>query len=134
MKKHVQVVGAVIRNDHNEILCALRSSKMSLPNLWEFPGGKIELHETPSQSLVREINEELKCNIKVKQSIEKTTYEYDAIIVTLHTFEAEIVTGKPIAIEHAELRWVSVSDLDQLEWAPADIPAVEYIKKEFATP
>ncbi len=67
MKKHVQVVGAVIRNDHNEILCALRSSQMSLPNLWEFPGGKIELHETPSQSLVREINEELKCNIKVKQ-------------------------------------------------------------------
>ncbi|WP_294749821.1 8-oxo-dGTP diphosphatase MutT [uncultured Exiguobacterium sp.] len=134
MKKHVQVVGAVIRNDHNEILCALRSSQMSLPNLWEFPGGKIEIHETPSQSLVREINEELKCKIKVKQPIEKTTYEYDAITVTLHTFEAEIVTGEPIAIEHAELRWVAVSDLDQLEWAPADIPTVEYIKKEFAIP
>lgn len=134
MKKHVQVVGAVIRNHRNEILCALRSSKMSLSNLWEFPGGKIELHETPSQSLIREINEELKCNIKVKHLVEKTTYEYDAIIVTLHTFEAEIVTGEPIAVEHAELRWVSVSDLDQLEWAPADIPTVEYIKKEFATP
>ena len=42
MKKLIKVVGAIIENENNEILCALRSTKMSLPNLWEFPGGKIE--------------------------------------------------------------------------------------------
>ena len=62
MKKKIKVVAAVIRNDKNQILCALRSEKMSLPNFWEFPGGKIEAGEEPKETLVREIKEELNCS------------------------------------------------------------------------
>ena len=58
MKKHVHVVGAIIENEVGEIFCALRSPEMSLPNYWEFPGGKIEEDESPQQALVREIAEE----------------------------------------------------------------------------
>ena len=58
MKKTVHVVGAIIENDNKEIFCALRSPEMSLPNYWEFPGGKIEDNETPEQALAREIKEE----------------------------------------------------------------------------
>lgn len=56
--KKITVVAAVIENERNEILCALRSPKMSSPNLWEFPGGKIEEGEKPKEALIREIKEE----------------------------------------------------------------------------
>lgn len=133
MKKTIRVVGAVIYNDRNEILCALRSPKMSLPNLWEFPGGKIEPNESPEQSLVREIEEELGCRIEVHAHIETTLHEYEAIHVELATYRSEIVAGQPVAKEHAELRWVPIPHLEQLDWAPADIPAVQKIKRAFAT-
>ncbi|MDI3234637.1 (deoxy)nucleoside triphosphate pyrophosphohydrolase [Exiguobacterium antarcticum] len=132
-KKTVQVVGAVITNSDHKVLCALRSPVMSLPNLWEFPGGKIEPGECPEESLFREIQEELNCAIQVGDHIETTRYEYEKVIVELTTFQSTIVSGEPQALEHAELRWVPVKQLDSLEWAPADIPAVKKIMKAFST-
>ncbi|RAK22062.1 8-oxo-dGTP diphosphatase [Anoxybacillus vitaminiphilus] len=125
MKKTVRVVGAVIYNEENAILCALRSPEMSLPNLWEFPGGKIEKDERPEETLVREIQEELGCTIEVYEKIEEVHHEYPNVIVNLLTYKAKIVEGEPKAKEHAELKWVPLQDLNSLEWAPADIPTVE---------
>jgi 8-oxo-dGTP diphosphatase len=125
VKKTVRVVGAVIYNEQNEILCALRSPEMSLPNLWEFPGGKIEEGENPEETLVREIQEELGCTIEVYEKIEEVHHEYPNVIVNLLTYKAKIVEGEPKAKEHAELKWVPLQDLNSLEWAPADIPTVE---------
>lgn len=128
--KKVDVVGAVIRNEDNEILCALRSPEMSLPNLWEFPGGKIDNGETPEITLVREIHEELGCLIKVKDLVADTEYTYPHVMVHLLTFEARIVKGVPRAKEHAKIQWVSIRDLPMLQWAPADIPTVEKLVSE----
>jgi 8-oxo-dGTP diphosphatase len=130
--KRVEVVGAVIRNDQGEILCALRSPHMSLPNLWEFPGGKIDPGETPRETLVREIREELGCDIQVGEMVEDTMHDYPGVTVRLMTFEARITHGTPHPREHAELRWVKVNELESLEWAPADIPAVKKIVREQA--
>ncbi|MDV6379134.1 (deoxy)nucleoside triphosphate pyrophosphohydrolase [Sporosarcina sp. GW1-11] len=129
MKKSVHVVGAVIENDEGEILSALRSPTMTLPNYWEFPGGKIEQGETPEEALQREIQEELECVIQVREAVEDTTYEYEKVIVRLETFMAKIVEGTPIATEHAELRWIPREQLAGLDWAPADIPAIEKLAK-----
>jgi 8-oxo-dGTP diphosphatase len=129
VKKMVRVVGAVIYNERNEILCALRSKKMSMPNLWEFPGGKIEKGEHPEEALVREIHEELGCRIEVHEKIAEVHYEYPNVIVNLLTYKAKIIEGQPKAKEHSELKWVSLQDLSTLEWAPADIPTVEEISK-----
>ncbi|MEH0154174.1 (deoxy)nucleoside triphosphate pyrophosphohydrolase [Limibacter armeniacum] len=127
MKKTVQVVGAVIRNEKGEILCALRSPKMSLPNLWEFPGGKIEKGESPEQSLIREIREELGCSIEVFDQVEDTIYEYEKVIVNLKTYWAKVTEGVPKPLEHQVLIWLPVTSLKSLVWAPADIPAVQKI-------
>ncbi|MFC7686258.1 8-oxo-dGTP diphosphatase MutT [Ureibacillus sp. GCM10028918] len=130
MKKQVHVVGAIIENDQDEIFCAKRSSEMTLPNYWEFPGGKVESGETPEGALAREIQEEFNCTISVGEKVEDTTYEYETFIVRLETYKSKLVNGQPIAIEHAETKWVKRDELTQLDFAPADIPAVERLIKE----
>ncbi|HDR7450287.1 (deoxy)nucleoside triphosphate pyrophosphohydrolase [Bacillus cereus] len=127
MKKKISVVGAVILNNDNHVLCALRSPKMSLPNYWEFPGGKINKGEHPRDALVREIKEELDCFIAVEEQLKAVEHEYENIIVHLVTYKARIKSGIPKALEHSELRWVSIDHLKKLNWAPADIPTVEVL-------
>jgi len=129
VKKTVRVVGAVIYNEQNEILCGLRSPEMSPPNLWEFPGGKIEEGENPEETLVREIQEELGCTIEVYEKIEEVHHEYPNLVVNLLTYKAKIVEGEPKTKEHAELKWMPLQELHSLEWAPADIPTVEALLK-----
>jgi 8-oxo-dGTP diphosphatase len=130
MKKSVHVVGAIIENEKNEIFCALRSPEMTLANYWEFPGGKIEVGETPEQALEREIQEEFACMIQVGAKVEDTAYEYEKVIVRLETYKAKLVDGQPTASEHAATKWVTLDELTQLNFAPADVPAVEKIAKE----
>lgn len=130
MKKLVKVVGAIIENKNSEVLCALRSTKMSIPNLWEFPGGKVEQGEEISDTIVREIREELGCHIEFKEIFHDNTHEYDNFIVNLITVKCRIVEGEPIASEHDKLIWLKKENLKSLNWAPADIPAVELLVKE----
>lgn len=127
MKQIVKVVGAIIENEHDEVLCALRSTKMVLPNLWEFPGGKIECGESFADAIIREIKEELNCDIKFINIFNDNTHEYDNSIVNLITVKCKIINGHPIANEHAKLIWLHKENLLSLNWAPADIPAVKLL-------
>lgn len=127
--KQVHVVGAVIMNEQQEILCALRSLEMSLGGLWEFPGGKIEAGETPQEALTREIQEELGCTIEVGDFLATCTHEYPNVRVQLDTYFARIVTGAPEAKEHEKLEWVGKDTLNELAWAPADVPTVDRLVK-----
>ena len=126
--KRIEVVGAVIVNA-GLILCAQRGSAGKLPGMWEFPGGKVEPEESPAEALEREINEELSCEIVVKDFITTTEYEYDFGIVVLSTFYCELKSGAPALSEHEAMVWLSPEELNTLEWAPADIPAVASIQE-----
>ncbi|MGN7940964.1 (deoxy)nucleoside triphosphate pyrophosphohydrolase [Virgibacillus sp. 6R] len=130
MKKTVKVVAAIIENDNNEILCALRSPEMSIPNMWEFPGGKVEKDEDIYSALVREIKEELNCTVETFDLFNDNTHEYDTFIINLISIKCRIVDGTPIPNEHSTLIWLKRENLDSLKWAPADIPAVEQLIDE----
>lgn len=126
--KNIYVVGAVIK-DGNKILCAQRGTEKSLPGLWEFPGGKIEETETPQAALRREIQEEMHCQVEIGEQVEHTVYEYDFGIVHLTTFYCQLVEGTPVLTEHIAIEWLEAHELEQLEWAPADIPAIQKLKQ-----
>ncbi|MCM1988816.1 (deoxy)nucleoside triphosphate pyrophosphohydrolase [Oceanirhabdus seepicola] len=130
MKKKIKVVGAIIENTNNEILCALRSLQMPMPNLWEFPGGKVEEGENLQEAIKREINEELSCRVEAFEVFNDYTHEYDKFIVNLITIKCKIIEGTPVANEHGALIWLKRDYLSSLNWAPADVPAVEELMKE----
>ena len=94
MKKQIDVVGAVIVQD-GKVLCAQRGPDGSLPYKWEFPGGKVENGESSRDALKREIDEELKCIVKVGEQVESTTHDYDFATITLTTFYCELLDGRP---------------------------------------
>ena len=129
MTKQIDVVGAVILRA-NQVLCAQRGEGGALPGMWEFPGGKIEAGETAREALEREIVEELDCQVRVGEEVETTTHDYEFGTVTLTTFYCELVEGEPVLSEHQAVIWLSPSELGSLEWAPADVPAVERIRQD----
>lgn len=126
MRKQIRVVGAVIMRGET-VLCARRGHLGSLAGYWEFPGGKVESGETAREALEREIAEELECVVDVGAEVTTTTHPYDFGDVTLTTFWCELASGSPKLTEHAEVRWVAPDELEALDWAPADIPAVRIV-------
>lgn len=122
----IEVVGAVIVRD-GRVLCARRGPGGATGGLWEFPGGKIEPGEAPEAALAREIHEELGCHVRVGEPVTTTRHEYDALVVVLSTYWCELVDGVPAPTEHEELVWLAPAELDGLEWAPADLPAVALV-------
>ncbi|MEY8566811.1 (deoxy)nucleoside triphosphate pyrophosphohydrolase [Corynebacterium sp.] len=126
MTKRINVVGAVL-TDGTKVLAAQRGEGMSLAGMWEFPGGKIESGESPEAALRRELKEELLCVAEIGDKVETTEYEYDFGTVVLTTYFGQIIDKEPTLTEHSEVRWVEARDLPDLQWAPADIPAVDRV-------
>lgn len=130
-KRRIVVVGAVII-DNGRVFAAQRSDTMSLAGTWEFPGGKIEPGETGPEALKRELQEELEVTVTVGEWVETTAYEYDFGIVELSTYMCTIESGQPQLTEHSDSRWLTPDELFSVEWAPADVPAVEKLCKQMS--
>ncbi|MGX1793748.1 (deoxy)nucleoside triphosphate pyrophosphohydrolase [Microbacterium sp. NPDC055312] len=122
----IDVVGAVITRD-GTVLTAQRGPGKALEGMWEFPGGKVEANETQRSALKREILEELGCDITIGDHIVTTTHLYEFGTVRLATYYAVLENGLPRRSEHTALRWVEISRLTELVWAPADLPAVSKV-------
>jgi 8-oxo-dGTP diphosphatase len=131
VKRTIEVVGAVIVRD-GLVYCVQRGPDASLPGMWEFPGGKIEPGEDEATALTREIREELLCEVKVGHKVTTTAHEYDFGIVRLTTYFCDLIAGEPSLTEHAAELWLRPEQLNDLAWAPADVPAIEDIVRNLA--
>lgn len=121
----IEVVAAIIMNSKGQYYCCQRPEEKNLAGYWEFPGGKIEPGEGPKEAVIREIREELACTVKVEKGIGKTCHEYNFGFIELDFYICRIIEGYPKNLEHNDAKWVNKEDLINLEWAPADIAAVE---------
>ncbi len=128
MKKKIHVVGAAILRD-GKVLVLQRGFEKSLPGLWEFPGGKVEAQENEKQALIREIQEELNMDILIEKYIATNIHTYDFAEIELSVYTARMHTNAEIELtEHIAYKWLLPSELEQIEWAPADIPIVKQLQ------
>lgn len=124
------IVSAAVILSNGKVLITKRSENMKLPNLWEFPGGKVKENETPEDCVIREINEELGVSIKVHSYFTTNLHKYDFGVIQLISYIAELKSGSIELREHADYQWVGACDLEGYEFAPADIPIVSKLKGE----
>ncbi len=124
MNKKIDVACAIIEKD-GLVLAAQRSEKMSLPLKWEFPGGKLDPHESPAACLEREIEEELGIGIIIHEPLPTSGWSYPTFRINLHPFICSINGGEMQLLEHKAIRWVKPANLPDLDWAEADVPVLE---------
>lgn len=122
----VQVACAVII-ENRKLLVAQRNEKMNFPFKWEFPGGKINPGETAEECLHRELREELNIEVTIEASLKNSFYTHGNFKINLIPFVVKYIDGELILAEHHDAKWVVKEDMKKLDWAPADLPIVEYI-------
>ena len=125
--KEIKVVAAIIQKE-NKILATKRGYGEFI-NMWEFPGGKIESGETKEQALVREIKEELNIEISVDKFAIDIEYQYPNFYLFMSCFLCSIKEGSIELLEHNDGKWITKEELNTLNWLPADIDAVNYLKE-----
>lgn len=127
--KTVEVVAGIVINE-GKILCTQRGqSKFSyISEKYEFPGGKIEPHETNETALIRELREELKMTVEVKQRFITINHEYPDFRITMHAYICHTDSREYTLTEHLEALWLGIEQLGSLDWAAADVPIVEELQ------
>ena len=122
----IPVVCAIIERD-GLVLLAKRPAHKHLGGKWEFPGGKVEHDESPSDAIMREISEELGCKFLPRNALPRSLYEYENITIEMIPLVGHLANNSPdpICHEHDEIAWVSPAELRNYELAPADFPVVE---------
>lgn len=125
--KTIEVVAAIIVSSGK--IFATQRGYGDFKDGWEFPGGKIEPGETPEEALVREIKEELKTDIKVGELLHTVEYDYPKFHLTMHCFICELLSKEITLVEHEAAKWLDASNIDTVDWLPADTEVVEKLKQ-----
>ena len=114
-----EVVAALIWNNDRFMICQ-RPAHKARGLLWEFVGGKVEQGETKEQALIRECQEELAVTLSVGDIFMDVTHEYPDLKVHLTLFNATIAEGVPQKLEHNDIQWITLREIQNYEFCPAD--------------
>ena len=124
-----EVVAALIW-DGDRFMACQRPAHKARALLWEFVGGKVEPNETKEEALIRECQEELGVTVAVEDVFMEVTHEYPDLTVHLTLFNARIAEGVPQKLEHNDIRWITVEEIDSFAFCPADVEILERLKKK----
>ncbi len=122
------VAAALIWEGERFMICQ-RPANKARGLLWEFVGGKTEPGETAEEALVRECKEELNVTVKPLDVFMELEHEYPDLTVELILFNAVITEGEPQKLEHNDIRWIKVSEIDSYDFCPADVTILERLKE-----
>ena len=120
-----EVVAALIWDQDKFMICQ-RPAHKARGLLWEFVGGKVEPGETKEQALIRECQEEL--GVTVEEVFMDVVHEYPDLTVHLTLFHATIRKGVPQKLEHNDICWITVDEIDRFEFCPADAEILRGLK------
>nr|WP_041260066.1 (deoxy)nucleoside triphosphate pyrophosphohydrolase [Pseudofrankia inefficax] len=126
------VVAIALLDDTRRVLAARRTSPPAYAGMWEFPGGKVEPGESELAALARECREELDVEIEIGSFLGQADLASPGW--RLRVWFGRILAGTPRAVEGGELRWLTVAELDDVSWLPADLPLVEAMRGRLLDP
>jgi 8-oxo-dGTP diphosphatase len=126
------VVAAALTNQDGEILLQKRPEGRQMAGLWEFPGGKVDVGESPESALVRELQEELGIDV-LAENLVPITFASEPLgdrNLLLLLYRCATWLGEPVALDSPELRWLLPADMDSLPMPPADVPLVRALQNQ----
>jgi 8-oxo-dGTP diphosphatase len=119
-KEVIEVVAAVIERD-GEYLLTQRKAQAVLPLLWEFPGGRVEPHESKVSALIREVSGRIGLTVLVGSTMGENLHRYTSYDVHMTLYSCSLPANcSPTAIGVQQVRWVPTDDLHKYEFPPAD--------------
>ena len=122
--KNVEVVAAIIKDDDKYL--ATQRGYGEFKGLWEFPGGKIDSNETREDALIREIKEELNCDIKIEEYLLTIEYDYSTFHLVMHCYLCTLLSEFTL-LEHDDYKWLDKTNLKEVNWLEADVEVVNYL-------
>ncbi|ENN92033.1 8-oxo-dGTP diphosphatase MutT [Bartonella bovis] len=124
------VVACALLDKDDRVLLAKRPPGKSMSGLWEFPGGKIEEAETPEESLIRELKEELGIHVQINDFLPLTfaSHSYETFHLLMPFYICRHYKGIPQGQEGQNLKWIFINDLDKYPMPDADKPLVQVLK------
>lgn len=128
--KIIKVTAGVIA-ENDKILITRRAPKENFAGGWEFPGGKIEVNETPQDCLVRELKEELNVDVSIGKFCTEVTHDYGNMNINLIAYYCAIVNGEIQVSVHDKYKWVKIKDLLKYDLLPADVPIAKKVMEEY---
>ncbi|MFC5586175.1 8-oxo-dGTP diphosphatase MutT [Nitratireductor kimnyeongensis] len=128
-KRILLVAACALVDPDGRVLLAKRPEGKALAGLWEFPGGKVEVGETPENTLVRELQEELAIDTKVACLAPLTfaSHTYEDFHLLMPLYVCRRFWGTPQAQEGQELKWVRPRDMRNYPMPPADAPLIPFL-------
>ena len=127
--KQINVVCAVIVNKGRIFACQRGYGEWK--DWWEFPGGKIELGESPEEALQREIREELSIEISIDRHLTTVDYDYPDFHLTMHCYLCHLKDNTlPYLLEHEASRWLGKDEIEEVKWLPADVEVIKALSED----
>ena len=128
MPKIIRVTAAIIEREGKILIAKRKAGDDLFAGLWEFPGGKIEEGETPEECMARELKEELDIEVEVGELISSNKHKYPHGIFELLAYRVKHISGEMILNDHDEIKWVTVDEISNFEFPPADIPIITHLE------
>jgi 8-oxo-dGTP diphosphatase len=129
VKPLLLVAACALIDADGRVLIAQRPAGKPMAGLWEFPGGKVETGETPEQTLIRELHEELAIETKAACLAPLTfaSHDYETFHLLMPLFVCRRFSGTPQAREGQSLKWVRSKQLRDYPMPPADAPLIPFL-------